>query len=104
MNILRPKSSNAASMGIPRSEPAQLPNTKTEHSQDSKAVTTKASSLGSSSRSDKAVSQETYRTSQIDETRRFLIQATKEMVNLMNKDYGGMARRNPPHHNYEPWH
>lgn len=93
MNMSRPKASKSGSLGIPRSTTAQLPNTNKEqsHDQDSKA------SLGSSSRSDKTVSRETY------ETQR-LLEATKEIVNLMHKDYKGMARRSPPIHNQEPWH
>jgi hypothetical protein len=94
--MLRPKASKSGSLGIPRStEAAQLPNTNIEHSQDSKA------SLESSSRSDKTdVSRET---SQRNETQR-LLEATKEIVNLMHKDYRGLARRSPPIHNQEPWH
>jgi hypothetical protein len=91
MNMLRPKASKSGSLGIPRS--AQLPNTNKEQShQDSKA------SLGSSSRSDKTVDSREYY-----ETQR-LLEATKEIVNLMHKDYNGMARRSPPIHNQEPWH
>ncbi|KAF5457592.1 hypothetical protein F2P56_021682 [Juglans regia] len=112
MNMPRPKSSKSASLGIPRStiKPAQFPNTNRDqqyYREYSKAVlSNKAASLGSSSRSYKTVSdhQEIYDTSlQIrDETQR-LLEATKEIVNLMHKDYGKMARRKPPTNNHDPW-
>ncbi|KAM6572934.1 hypothetical protein CsatA_017014 [Cannabis sativa] len=38
-----------------------------------------------------------------DETRR-LIEAAKEIVSLMHKDYKGMGRRKPPINNHEPSH
>ncbi|KAL4652744.1 hypothetical protein ACB092_01G253700 [Castanea dentata] len=99
LNKLEPKSSKSASFRIPRSKPAQPQN-----SQDSKAASTKAS-LESSSRSDnKPASLETYHTSQRDHEARWLLQATKEIVNLMHKDYQGMGRRKPPINNHEPWH
>ncbi|KAG6720753.1 hypothetical protein I3843_03G076600 [Carya illinoinensis] len=106
-----PKASKSAGLGSPRSKliTAHFPNTKPESPQDSKAVPTKAS-LGSSSRSDKPIfSQETYHDQttasdhQRDETQR-LLEATKEIVSLMHKDYGKMARRPPPSNNHEPWH
>ncbi|KAG6656879.1 hypothetical protein CIPAW_04G051300 [Carya illinoinensis] len=111
MNMLRPKSSKSASWGIPRItiEPAQFPNTNPDqqyYRDSAKAVlSNKAASLGSSSRSDKTVSdhQERYDTSlQRDETQR-LLEATKEIVSLMHKDYGKMARRKPPSNNQDPW-
>ncbi|KAM3713009.1 hypothetical protein ACJW31_01G222500 [Castanea mollissima] len=99
LNKLEPKSSKSASFRIPRSKPAQPQN-----SQDSKAASTKAS-LESSSRSDnKPASLETYHTSQRDHEARWLLQATKEIVNLMHKDYQGMGHRKPPINNHEPWH
>lgn len=94
--MLQAKVSKSGSLGIPRSEATKLPNTKAEESQDSKALATKGCSLESCSRSDKTVSQR-------NETQK-LLEATKEIVNLMHKDYGGMARRSPPIHNQEPWH
>ncbi|KAF5480115.1 hypothetical protein F2P56_000884 [Juglans regia] len=106
-----PKASKSAGLGSPRSKllTAHFPNTKPERTQDSKAEPTKAS-LGSSSRSDKPIfSQETHHDQttasdhQRDETQR-LIEATKEIVSLMHKDYGKMARRPPPSNNHEPWH
>ncbi|XP_041002519.1 uncharacterized protein LOC121248197 isoform X2 [Juglans microcarpa x Juglans regia] len=106
-----PKASKSAGLGSPRSKlTAHFPNTKPERTQDSKAVPTKAS-LGSSSRSDKPIfSQETHhdQTTASDhqrdiETQR-LLEATKEIVSLMHKDYGKMARRPPPSNNHEPWH
>ncbi|PON82124.1 hypothetical protein TorRG33x02_221190 [Trema orientale] len=39
----------------------------------------------------------------IDETRR-LLEAAKEIVSLMHKDYKGMGRRKPPINNHEPSH
>ncbi|XP_023873121.2 uncharacterized protein LOC111985691 [Quercus suber] len=99
LNKLEPKSSKSASFRIPRSKPAQPQN-----SQDSKAASTKAS-LESSSRSDnKPAYLETNHTSQRDHEARWLLQATKEIVNLMHKDYKGMGRRKPPINNHEPWH
>lgn len=41
--------------------------------------------------------------SQKDETRS-LLEAAKEIVNLMHKDYKGMGRRKPPINNDEPRH
>ncbi|KAH0984385.1 hypothetical protein GBA52_011562 [Prunus armeniaca] len=38
-----------------------------------------------------------------DEARR-LLKATREIVNLMHKDYHGMGRRKPPINNHEPQH
>ncbi|EXB77636.1 hypothetical protein L484_018152 [Morus notabilis] len=38
-----------------------------------------------------------------DETRR-LLEAAKEIVSLMHKDYKGMGRRKPPINNHEPSH
>uniref|UniRef100_A0A803QKK0 Uncharacterized protein n=1 Tax=Cannabis sativa TaxID=3483 RepID=A0A803QKK0_CANSA len=38
-----------------------------------------------------------------DETRR-LVEAAKEIVSLMHKDYKGMGRRKPPINNHEPSH
>ncbi|GMY12816.1 hypothetical protein FCV25MIE_08055 [Fagus crenata] len=100
LNMLEPKASKFASFGsIPRSKPAQLQNTNSKHSQDSKAVPTKASL----ERSDKPASQEKYDSSERDEARR-LLEATKEIVNLMHKDYKGTAHRKPPINNHEPSH
>lgn len=42
-------------------------------------------------------------TSQKDEARS-LLEAAKEIVNLMHKDYKGMGRRKPPINNHEPEH
>lgn len=41
--------------------------------------------------------------SEKDETRS-LLEAAKEIVNLMHKDYKGMGRRKPPINNQEPRH
>ncbi|XP_031282234.1 uncharacterized protein LOC116140797 [Pistacia vera] len=87
------------------SEPAAvlLSNSKPIQSQDSKTLRTKASLKGSP-RSDNEVSQELDDTDdQTVDTQRLLV-ATKEIVNLMNKDYRGMPRRKPPINNDEPRH
>ncbi|XP_062029238.1 uncharacterized protein LOC133745219 [Rosa rugosa] len=47
--------------------------------------------------------------SQVDEETRRLLEAEREIVNLMHKDYkgssgGSMGRRKPPIHNQEPQH
>ncbi|KAJ0043237.1 hypothetical protein Pint_18911 [Pistacia integerrima] len=86
-------------------EPAAvlLSNSKPIQSQDSKTLRTKASLKGSP-RSDNEVSQELDDTDdQTVDTQRLLV-ATKEIVNLMNKDYRGMPRRKPPINNDEPRH
>ncbi|KAJ0100203.1 hypothetical protein Patl1_21590 [Pistacia atlantica] len=87
------------------SEPAAvlLSSSKPIQSQDSKTLRTKASLKGSP-RSDNEVSQELDDTDdQTVDTQRLLV-ATKEIVNLMNKDYRGMPRRKPPINNDEPRH
>lgn len=73
---------------------------KPEQPQDS----TTLPSLKGSPRSDNGVSQELDNADdQIIDSQRLLV-ATKEIVNLMNKDYRGMPRRKPPINNNEPQH
>ncbi|XP_048230667.1 uncharacterized protein LOC8276098 isoform X2 [Ricinus communis] len=108
----------SASLGTPKSEATvQLSNTSPnpKHTtQSSKKLPTKAS-LKSHSRSEKLLSdhhhhhhhhhQESQVTNPKGETQR-LLEATKEIVNLMNKDYKGMdrPRRKPPINNHVPIH
>ncbi|KAF2299270.1 hypothetical protein GH714_031169 [Hevea brasiliensis] len=115
MNSLKPKAQNSGSWGSPRSEPepepepVHFPNTKPRHShQDSKKLPTKA--LESLSRSDnKLFSHQPQAQATVPkpkgETQR-LLEATKDIVNLMNKDYKGMdrPRRKPPINNHVPTH
>ncbi|XP_058010147.1 uncharacterized protein LOC110659568 isoform X2 [Hevea brasiliensis] len=117
MNSLKPKAQNSGSWGSPRSEPepepepepVHFPNTKPRHShQDSKKLPTKA--LESLSRSEnKLFSHQPQAQATVPkpkgETQR-LLEATKDIVNLMNKDYKGMdrPRRKPPINNHVPTH
>lgn len=107
---VKPKTQKPGSWGSPRSEPVpvHLQNTKASHShQDSKKLPAKAS-LESLSRSDKkqlfsSHEPEAPVAKPEGETQR-LLEATKEIVNLMDKDYRGMPRRKPPINNHVPIH
>ncbi|XP_048328707.2 uncharacterized protein LOC125422187 [Ziziphus jujuba] len=67
------------------------------HNEDSKE---EQPSLDNSSSSASDINEEII---QKDETRS-LLEAAKEIVNLMSKDYKGMGRRKPPINNQEPKH
>ncbi|GAV60094.1 hypothetical protein CFOL_v3_03625 [Cephalotus follicularis] len=97
-NKLEQKTWKTSSLGNPRNEPAvHLPkSTKPMHSQVSKKVTTKASSLDYPSRNPKQISQKRHD----DDTS--LKDEAKEIVNLMHKDYADMGRRSPPVNNDVP--
>ncbi|KAF2313712.1 hypothetical protein GH714_012828 [Hevea brasiliensis] len=97
------KDTKVRQLGSPRSEPVHLPNTNAKHfHQDSKKLPTNAS-LENLSRSDKLLSHQPQATVPKSETQR-LLEATKEIVNLMARDYKGMARRKPPINNHVPIH
>ncbi|KAJ9147468.1 hypothetical protein P3X46_029627 [Hevea brasiliensis] len=103
MSNLKRKTQKSDSWGSPRSEPVHLPNTNAKHFyQDSKKLPTNAS-LENLSRSDKLLSHQPQATVPKSETQR-LLEATKEIVNLMARDYKGMARRKPPINNHVPIH
>ncbi|KAJ7974252.1 Exocyst complex component like [Quillaja saponaria] len=109
INMKEAKTSESTSFVIPRSNPENSPGANSKDSQDSKTLSATASSGSfSSSRptNNKQVSQQELHhgmSTQKDENQR-LLEATKEIVNLMHKDYKGMARRKPPINNHEPWH
>ncbi|EOY03837.1 Uncharacterized protein TCM_019028 [Theobroma cacao] len=103
INKLEPKTRNFSGSGIPRSDqPLYLPNSMLF--EESKAVPPKAS-LESPSRSDKPVSQKPPVIGNRIESKR-LLEAAKEIVNLMHKDYKGCdrPRRKPPINNNVPKH
>ncbi|CAK7335243.1 unnamed protein product [Dovyalis caffra] len=88
-------------LGTPRTETVHLPKS---NSKDSKALPTKTS-LESPSRADIDQEHQGSATDPKDGTQR-LIDATREIVNLMHKDYSthDRPRRNPPIHNKVPIH
>ena len=104
MNKLESKTRNFAALGIPRNDqPFHLPNSK--QFEESKVVRPKASLESHPSRSDKSVTHESLVIGNRVESKR-LLEAAKEIVNLMNKDYKGCdrPRRKPPIHNHVPRH
>lgn len=75
----------------PRNETKNLLNSNPKHVQDTKTepITQETTADDDFSEKDEA---------------RILLDATREIVNLMHKDYRGMGRRKPPINNHEPWH
>ncbi|CAN6574581.1 unnamed protein product [Malus baccata var. baccata] len=82
------KSTSAGSLEIPR-------DLKPNHSQDfkTKQPTTKAP---------KTISYDEKDDHKLTDEARRLLKATREIVNLMHKDYQRMGSRKPPIHNFEP--
>nr|TKR74819.1 hypothetical protein D5086_0000291750 [Populus alba] len=104
MNNLERKTLSAR-LGTPRTETVNLPKSDPELSQDSKALPTKTSLESRPSRSDMDQEPQGSSTLPKGEMQR-LLDATKEIVNLMHKDYSGHARpgRKPPINNKVPIH
>lgn len=89
----------------PKTQRSDNWNTNPKHfHQESKKLPTKAS-LENLSLPDKQLSHQTQAIAPKGETQR-LLEATKEIVNLMTKDYRGMdrPRRKPPINNHVPIH
>ncbi|KAG8659676.1 hypothetical protein MANES_02G060950v8 [Manihot esculenta] len=89
----------------PKTQKSDNWNTNPKHfHQESKKLLTKAS-LENLSLPDKQLSHQTQAIAPKGETQR-LLEATKEIVNLMTKDYRGMdrPRRKPPINNHVPIH
>ncbi|KDP24322.1 hypothetical protein JCGZ_25618 [Jatropha curcas] len=100
MKTWKRKTEKSGRLGSPRSTEAEVNlsnrNPKKQSNQESKKLPTKAS-LERSENQEKP--------NKVEETQR-LLEATKEIVNLMNKDYKGMdrPRRKPPINNHVPIH
>ncbi|OMO52612.1 hypothetical protein CCACVL1_29171 [Corchorus capsularis] len=100
MNKLEAKTRDFAVLGIPR--PFHLPNSmQFEHSE---IIPTKTS-LESFLRSDEQLAQEPLVIGKAVESKK-LLEAAKEIVNLIHKDYKGndRPRRKPPINNHVPKH
>ncbi|KAJ4833085.1 hypothetical protein Tsubulata_001061, partial [Turnera subulata] len=97
-----------ASLGTPRSEPLVHPsNAKPKLTQDSKTTLPETASLEHPSKPDEKPNQQNPKdTPAQHEDMQRLLEATKEIVNLMHKDYSGKAkpRRKPPINNRVPIH
>ncbi|KAI5559072.1 hypothetical protein BDE02_17G085600 [Populus trichocarpa] len=104
MNNLERKTLSAR-LGTPRTETVNLPKSDPELSQDSKALPTKTSLESRPPRTDMDQEPQGSSTLPKGEMQR-LLDATKEIVNLMHKDYSGHARpgRKPPVNNKVPIH
>lgn len=104
MNNLERKTLSAR-LGTPRTETVNLPKSDPELSQDSKALPTKTNLESRPSRTDMDQEPQGSSTLPKGEMQR-LLDATKEIVNLMHKDYSGHARpgRKPPINNKVPIH
>ncbi|XVE72265.1 hypothetical protein DITRI_Ditri11bG0025700 [Diplodiscus trichospermus] len=103
-NKLQSKTRDFAGLGIPRSDkPFHVENS--IQFEESKVMPPKASLESHSSRSDDPMTEEPLVIGNGVELKR-LLEAAKEIVNLMNKDYKGSnrPRRKPPINNHIPRH
>lgn len=98
--MLQTNNLETVSLTTRRNEAKNLLNSNPKHSQDSKAEPLTQESSESSGVSEKNLDDDTP---EKDEAR-MLLEAAKEIVNLMHKDYKGMGHRKPPINNHEPWH
>ena len=104
MNNLESTTRDFAGLGIPRSDqPFHLPNSM--QFEESKAVLPKASLESHTSRSKKPVTQQPPVIGNRVEPK-MLLEAAKEIVNLIHKDYkgGDKPRQKPPINNHVPRH